>query len=56
MVDPDFVFYIDEVWFHLRAYMNGHNSRYWSAEYPLFIHEVPLYDVNIGVRCVISAH
>jgi hypothetical protein len=32
------------------------NNRYWSAENPHSIHEVPLHDVKIGVWCAISAH
>jgi hypothetical protein len=56
MVDPDFVFYTDEAWFHLSGYVNSQNNRYWSAENPHSIHEVPLHDVKIGVWCAISAH
>jgi hypothetical protein len=31
-------------------------NRYWSAENPRLIHELPLHDEKIGVLCAISAH
>jgi hypothetical protein len=49
IVDSDLVFYADEAWFHLSGYANSQHNLYWSAEYPHSIHEVPLYDVKIGV-------
>jgi hypothetical protein len=49
MVVPDLVFYTDEAWFHLSDYANSQNNRYWSAENPHSIHELPLYDVKIRV-------
>jgi hypothetical protein len=36
--------------------VNSQNNRYWSAENPRLIHELPLHDEGIGVWCVISAH
>jgi hypothetical protein len=56
MVDPDFVFYTGKAWFRLSGNVNSQNNRYWSAENPHFIHEVPLHDVKIGVWYAITAH
>jgi hypothetical protein len=54
-VDPQFVFFSDEAWFSLRGEVNSRNNRYWSAENPGIVHELPLYDETIGVWCAMSA-
>jgi hypothetical protein len=35
--------------------VNSQSNRYWYAENYMFIHEVPLHDVMVGVWCAISA-
>jgi hypothetical protein len=35
--------------------VNSQNNRYWSAENPRLIHELPLHDERIGAWCAISA-
>jgi hypothetical protein len=53
--DPQLVFFSEEAWFSLCRVVNSQNNRYWSAENPKFIRELPLHDKRIGVWCVISA-
>jgi hypothetical protein len=47
-------FFADEAWFHLSAYLNSQNSRFWSSENPRLFHEVPLRSQKIGCWCAIS--
>jgi hypothetical protein len=47
-----------EAWFSLHGEVgevNSQNSRYWSAESPGLIHELPLHDEKTGVWCAMSA-
>jgi hypothetical protein len=37
-------FFSDEARFSLSGKVNSQNSRYWSAEKPGLIHELPLYN------------
>jgi hypothetical protein len=53
--DPQLLFFPDEAWFSLHGKLNSQNNRYWSAENPRFIYELPLHDKRIAVRCAISA-
>jgi hypothetical protein len=54
-IDPWLVFFSSEAWFCLCGEVNSQNSRYWSAENSGFIHDLPLLDETIGVRCAMSA-
>jgi len=42
------LFFMDEVWFHLRGYINSQKSRIWSAENSHILHENPLPSSKIG--------
>jgi hypothetical protein len=53
MADPDLVFCTDEASLNVSGYVISQNSRNWSAENPHSIHEVPLSDEKIGVRCAV---
>jgi hypothetical protein len=55
LVDPDFVFDTGEPWFHVSVYVKCGENRYWRAEKTHCNHEVPIYDVKIGVWCLVSA-
>ncbi|KAJ4430119.1 hypothetical protein ANN_22329 [Periplaneta americana] len=55
LFDPQLVFFSDEAWFHLNGRVNSRNSRYWCAENPNGVYEVPHYDRKIGVWCAVSA-
>jgi hypothetical protein len=46
---------LDEAQFHLNEYNISHNNRFWSAENPALIHEMPLSDIKVGVWCATSA-
>lgn len=48
------LFCLDEAWFHLSGCVSSHN-RFWSAENPALIHEMPLSDIKDGVWCATSA-
>jgi hypothetical protein len=54
-LDPTLYFMSDEAWFHLSGHVNSQNTRYWSAEDPHNLHQLPLQDQKIGVRCAVSA-
>ncbi|KAF2355783.1 RNA-polymerase II-associated protein 3-like C-terminal domain [Trinorchestia longiramus] len=41
----------DEAHFHLSGYVNKQNCRYWSAENPKIVHEIPLHSEKITVWC-----
>ena len=56
IVDLNLVFYSDEPWFHLNRYGNSQNSRYWYAENPHVLRQIPLYYVKIGVWCAVKAY
>jgi hypothetical protein len=43
-LDPTLYFMTDEAWFHLSGHVNFQNTRYWSAENPHNLHQVPLQD------------
>jgi len=53
-IDPNLLLFSDEAWFHLSGYVNSQNNRYWAAENPHQLHEVPLHDQKVGVWCAIS--
>jgi hypothetical protein len=46
MADTDPVSYTYKSRFHLSGYVNIQNNRYWSAENPHCIHEVPKHYVQ----------
>jgi hypothetical protein len=54
MLDINLFFLSDEVWFHLSAYVNSQNSRYWSTENPHQFVETPLHAQKLGVWCAVS--
>jgi hypothetical protein len=54
-IDPQFIFFSDEVWFHLQGYINIKNNRYWSSHDSHLSHEVLLHPVKVGVWCAVSA-
>jgi hypothetical protein len=41
-VDPHLVFFFDKVCFSSPRKVDSQNKRYWSAENPILIHELPL--------------
>lgn len=49
------MFMSDEAHFHLNGYVNKQNSRYWSAENPLQLHEKPLHSPKVTVWCALSS-
>jgi hypothetical protein len=54
-IDPTLILFSDEARFHLSGYINSKNNRYWSAENPILIHEVALYDIKVCVWGVMRA-
>ena len=54
-IDPTLILFSGEAWFHLGGLVNSQNNRYWSAENPMLIQEVPLHGVQVGVWCAMSA-
>jgi predicted transcriptional regulator len=54
-LDQTLYFMSDESWFHLSGHVNSQDTRYWSAENPHNLHQVPLHDQKIGVWCAVSA-
>jgi hypothetical protein len=54
-LDPTLYFMSDEAWFHLSGHVNSQNTRYWSAENPHNLHQVPLRDQKVGVWFAVSA-
>jgi hypothetical protein len=53
-IDPMFTWFTDEEGFDLSGHVNTENNRYWLAENPRRIREVPLYKIKVGVWCAIS--
>ena len=49
------ILFSDGAWFHLGGYVNSQHTRYWSAESPILIHEMPLYGVKAGLWCALGA-
>jgi hypothetical protein len=49
------VFFFDEAWFSFRGEVNSQTNRYWNAENPRIIHELPRHDEKIDVWCAVSA-
>jgi transposase len=45
------LFMSDEAHFHLSGYVNKQNCRYWSAENPRILHELPLHPQKVTVWC-----
>jgi hypothetical protein len=45
----------DEAHFHLNGTVNKQNFRYWSDHNPHELHEHPVHDPNVTVRCGVSA-
>jgi hypothetical protein len=46
-VDPQKVFFFDEVWLSLRGEVNYQNNRYWSAGNQRLFQELPLHDEEV---------
>ena len=44
LIDPQLLFFSDEVGFHLNGRVNTHNCRYRASENPHCIQEIPHYD------------
>jgi hypothetical protein len=53
-LDPTLYFMSDEACFHLFDHVNFQNTRYWSAENPHNLRQVPLHDQKIRVWCAVS--
>ena len=47
-------YFADEAWLHLNEQVNAQNNRYFSADNPRLIHQVPLHEVKLryGMLCV----
>ena len=45
----DHCFFSDEAWFNLNGNVNSQNCRFWSANNPHLIHDIPLHQEKIGV-------
>jgi len=43
-----------EALFHLDAYVNKQNCRFWAAENPRELHQRPLHTANVSIWCGIS--
>ena len=54
LLDPFQYIMGDEAWFHLSGHINSQNTRYWAVENPQLVHEQPLQNQKIGVRCAMS--
>jgi hypothetical protein len=54
LVDSQLLFITDEAYFHLSGYVNPQNTRTWYDENPHAVHQTPLHDIKIGVRCAVS--
>jgi hypothetical protein len=54
-IHPQLALFSDEARFHLQAYINVQNNRYWSLQNPHLTHEVLLHPVKVGVRCAVNA-
>ena len=48
-------FFSDEAHFHLFGCVNKQNIRYWSAENPRELHQIPLHCERVTVWCAISS-
>jgi hypothetical protein len=48
------LFLPDEAWFHLHGHVSSQNNLYWGSVNPYLIHEVPPYDVKVGMWCAVG--
>jgi hypothetical protein len=53
-VYPKLLFLTYEAYFHISGYVNSQYTRIWSDENPHAVHQTPLRDIKIGVRCAVS--
>lgn len=54
-INPTLILFSHEACLHLNGHVKSQNKGYWSAEYPVVIHMVSLYDVKSHVWCVANA-
>jgi hypothetical protein len=54
-LDQMLYFLSDKALFHLSGHVKSQNIRYWSAENPHNLHQVPLHDHKIGFWSAVSA-
>jgi hypothetical protein len=53
--DPHLTFFSDEARFYLHGHVFSQNNRCWSSLNSNLIHEVPLHEVKVGMRCAMNA-
>jgi hypothetical protein len=54
IVDPALLCMNDEAWFHVSGFVNAQNNHHWDIKNPHAVHEDPLNDQTVNVRCVVS--
>jgi hypothetical protein len=54
-INPTLILFSHEARLHLNGHVKSQNKEYWSAENPMVIHTVSLYDVKGHVWCVANA-
>jgi hypothetical protein len=54
-IKPTIILFSDEAWFHFSGYLNSQNKRYWSADNPVLLHQVPLHSIRVASWCAARA-